>query len=34
MKELVEEMQKRIRIGGTMVNALRFADDIAFSAGN
>ncbi|CAI6343800.1 unnamed protein product [Macrosiphum euphorbiae] len=32
MKELREEIQKGVRIGGTMVTALRFADDIAFCA--
>ncbi|KAE9524312.1 hypothetical protein AGLY_015351 [Aphis glycines] len=32
MKELRVEIQKGVRIGGTMVTALRFADDIAFCA--
>jgi dGTP triphosphohydrolase len=32
MKELRAEIQKGVRIGGTKVTALRFADDIAFCA--
>jgi len=32
MKELKAEIQKGVRIGGAMVTALRFANDIAFCA--
>lgn len=34
MKELVAEIQKRVRTGGTIVTILRFAYDITFYAEN
>jgi len=34
MKELREKIQQGVRIGGIMITALRFADDIAYCVEN